>query len=215
VPMIPDPGGGLFLVVHDKRHREWTFVTGGCHHREVINPIRTAIRELEEETRGAVILRRGTYKYMSFKALDAMYHVFLFQVNIDPRYTIDRFNYEKWKMDTRQVCFRTIYDENDSLKFVTLDELRKCNVWPFITENLLDNPEFHDLLASDSHHNFSIEISNDRKQNRTFGEAQGPRRDLRWLGNQAAVANSGADSQARGPREASEADGPSVPQLGV
>lgn len=216
VPVIPDPGGPRFLIVHDKRHKEWTFVTGGCHHREVINPIRTAIRELEEETRGAVIIRRGSYKYMSFEALDAVYHVFVFIVNLDPRYVTDRFNYEKWKMDTRQVCFRTIYDENDSVKFVTMDELMKCApIWPLITENILENPEFHELIASEKEHKFSIEIANDRKQGQKSGEASGTRGDVRWVGNQAALADSCPDSQARGPAETPKSHGASIPRLGV
>ena len=168
--MIQDPGGAKFLLVHDKRYHEWTFVTGGCHHREVINPIRTAIRELEEETRGVIMLRNGMYKYFKFEALGAMYHVFIFRVSLDSQYVIDRFNYEKWKMDTKQVCFRTIYDENDSVKFLNLDEIRNCpTLWQFVTDNILKNPEFHELLASDIEHKFSIEIANDKKQGRAGG----------------------------------------------
>jgi len=49
-----------FLLVHDRRYKEWTFVTGGCRKREVYNPIRCAVRELEEETRGILNLKKGT-----------------------------------------------------------------------------------------------------------------------------------------------------------
>jgi 8-oxo-dGTP pyrophosphatase MutT (NUDIX family) len=48
-----------FLIVHDRRYREWTFVTGGCRRREVYNPLRCALRELEEETRGLIKLKKG------------------------------------------------------------------------------------------------------------------------------------------------------------
>ena len=44
------------LIVHDRRYQEWTFVTGGCRRREVLNPLRCAVRELEEETRGTINL---------------------------------------------------------------------------------------------------------------------------------------------------------------
>lgn len=166
IPVIQDPGGERrFLLVHDKRFREWTFVTGGCHHREVINPIRTAIRELEEETRGVIVLRRGTYKYFKFDVPNALYHVFIFYVSLDSEYTVDRFNYEMWKMDTKQVCFRKNYDENDSLKFSNLSEIRNCSrLWSFINDNVIANPEFHDVLASKVEHKFSLETTDDRKQ---------------------------------------------------
>ena len=51
IPVTRDPDGGppKFLVVHDRRYKEWTFVTGGCRRREVFNPLRCAIRELEED----------------------------------------------------------------------------------------------------------------------------------------------------------------------
>jgi len=55
-----------FLTVRDKRFREWIFVTGGCRRREIDNPIRTALRELEEETRGVLSLKRGEYTTYTF-----------------------------------------------------------------------------------------------------------------------------------------------------
>lgn len=177
--MIQDPGGTRFLIVHDKRYKEWTFVTGGCHHREVINPIRTAIRELEEETRGVVVLRRGTYKYFKFAAPSAWYHVFIFKISIDSGYAIDRFNLEKWRMDTKQVCFRKNYDENDSMMFLRLDQIRECSpLWSFIKDNVIENPEFHQVLASETEHNFSLETTDDRKQ----GKASAAAARAEWKG---------------------------------
>jgi 8-oxo-dGTP pyrophosphatase MutT (NUDIX family) len=172
IPFIQDPGGPRFLLVHDKRYKEWTFVTGGCHHREVINPIRTAIRELEEETRGVIALRKGTYKYFKFAAPSAWYHVFIFKVSLDTSITVDRFNHEKWRMDTKQVCFRKNYDENDSMVFLRIDQIRECGrLWQFIQENVIDNPDFYNVLASETEHKFSLETSDDRKQAKTATEA--------------------------------------------
>ena len=54
-----------FLTVRDKQFKEWIFVTGGCRRREIFTPLRTALRELEEETRGVVSLKEG--EYTSFK----------------------------------------------------------------------------------------------------------------------------------------------------
>ena len=45
-----------YLTVCDKRWDDWTFVTGGCRKREVGWPIRTALRELEEESRGVIAI---------------------------------------------------------------------------------------------------------------------------------------------------------------
>ena len=39
-----------FLTVRARRFKDWIFVTGGCRRREIPNPIRCALRELEEET---------------------------------------------------------------------------------------------------------------------------------------------------------------------
>ena len=54
------------LIVHDRRYKEWTFVTGGCRRREVYNPLRCAIRELHEETRGIIDVKSGSYTYFRF-----------------------------------------------------------------------------------------------------------------------------------------------------
>ena len=49
----------IFLTVRDRRFKDWIFVTGGCRRREITNPIKCALRELDEETRGVVSLKRG------------------------------------------------------------------------------------------------------------------------------------------------------------
>jgi 8-oxo-dGTP pyrophosphatase MutT (NUDIX family) len=55
-----------FLTVRDYRFKDWIFVTGGCRRREIINPLRCALRELEEETRGVVSLKNGEYTEFKF-----------------------------------------------------------------------------------------------------------------------------------------------------
>ena len=66
IPVIYNGDVPRFLTVRDKRFKEWIFVTGGCRRREINNPLRTALRELEEETRGVVSLKRGEYTTFSF-----------------------------------------------------------------------------------------------------------------------------------------------------
>jgi ADP-ribose pyrophosphatase YjhB (NUDIX family) len=152
IPVTEIDGELKFLIVHDKRFREWTFVTGGCRHREIYNPIRTALRELEEETRGVVALRSGTYKYFRFNAVfepyeKAIYHAFIFHVQLDTDSVVEKFNEEKTKMDNNQVYFRKNYDENDSLMFSSIQDIRNCDsTWKFIIEKILDNRDFYEAL---------------------------------------------------------------------
>lgn len=155
-----------FLLVHDRRYSEWTFVTGGCRKREIINPLRCALRELEEETRGLLNLKNGTCSYFKFQTIQkdfdgefpAIYHVYIidYQITRDQQnYIVQRFNEEKQKMDLRQMCFKKQYDENDFLDFDTLDGLKKRHVWPMITTHVLENPDFYTKLK-DERREFSL-----------------------------------------------------------
>lgn len=159
-----------FLLVHDRRYKEWTFVTGGCRKREVYNPIRCAVRELEEETRGILNLKKGTYSYFKFQTLQkefdtvgdefmAIYHVYIIYVPLtlaDQKSLVSRFEEEKRKMDLKLMCFRKQYDENDSMDFDTLEGLKKRKVWPMITSFVIENPEFHIALHSANRQTFSL-----------------------------------------------------------
>jgi len=154
-----------FLIVHDRRYREWTFVTGGCRRREVYNPLRCAVRELEEETRGTINLKRGSYAYFKFvtdtpeprdieDGVDVInhYHVYVFDLPmtaIEHRHIVKRFTEEKDKMEGAQVPFRKNYDENDDCKFETLEAIsQRGNLWPMIRQHVITNPEFHRALVS-------------------------------------------------------------------
>ena len=74
-----------FLTVRDRRFKDWIFVTGGCRRREIYNPLRCALRELEEETRGIVSLKKGEYTSFVFTVkesptVDLVYNVFIFSL---------------------------------------------------------------------------------------------------------------------------------------
>lgn len=149
------------LIVRDRRYKEWTFVTGGCNRREVDTPLKCALRELEEETRGTIVIRSGRYSYFMFEVpqvnrdeeFTAVYHVYILDYSIT-RETQDElvieFDVEKQKMDANLRAFRRQYDENDSMEFDTIEGIKKRgNVWPMIRTNILENPEFYKQLAGE------------------------------------------------------------------
>ena len=59
-----------FLTVRDRRFKEWLFISGGCRKREVSNPIRCALRELEEESRGTMNVKSGVYNSFTFETTE-------------------------------------------------------------------------------------------------------------------------------------------------
>lgn len=168
IPIV-DTGQGLkFLVVHDKRHHEWTFVTGGCKYKEIFNPIKCAVRELEEETRGVVSLKNGHYKYFRFSAQPSndpiefsMYHVYIFHIglvsNEELKHIEEKFFREKEMMDTNKITFRKNYDENDSMKFLTLDDILTCkNLWKFIFDNVISHEQFLNCISPSNVRHFNL-----------------------------------------------------------
>jgi len=168
VPVTRDVEGGplKFLLVHDRRYKEWTFVTGGCRRREIFNPLRCAIRELEEETRGIINLKKGVYSYFSFsfkdhEGVNNVYHVYVFEMpELTPtaqNHVVRRFNEERTKMEGRQVPFRKNYDENDSCEFDTLEGITKRrDLWEMIRTHVLKNPAFHRVLTSPEKQQFLL-----------------------------------------------------------
>jgi 8-oxo-dGTP pyrophosphatase MutT (NUDIX family) len=164
-----------FLVVHDRRYREWTFVTGGCRRREVYNPLRCAVRELEEETRGLVNLKRGSYSYFKFTTntpeprdiedgVDVLnhYHVYVFNLPMtsnEHKHIIKRFTEEKHKMEGAEVPFRKNYDENDECRFETIESISRCpNLWPMIRAHVIKNPEFVQAIRARNKTPFNLKI---------------------------------------------------------
>ena len=148
-----------FLTVRDRRFKEWIFITGGCRKSEISNPIRCALRELEEETRGVINLKRCKYSYFKFHVVDhdgtpLVYHVYIivFDINrIIQRNIIREFYNEKIKMDVKKKNKESIkrtYDENDMINFETLDEFNRKPRWSLIVDNIINNPDFYVCLTS-------------------------------------------------------------------
>lgn len=168
-----------FLTMRDRRFKEWLFVTGGCRKREVFNPLRCALRELEEETRGVINIKKGKFSHFKFTTKERneeekrkdiqdgvevtlVYNVYILEFNINKciqSNLINRFNYQKIKTEMRKknkLPIKRIYDENDYMCFETLEEFRKRKVWPLIEKNILNNPEFYLKLTSSNRKFFNI-----------------------------------------------------------
>jgi 8-oxo-dGTP pyrophosphatase MutT (NUDIX family) len=159
IPVCFIQGEPHFLIVHDKRFREWTFITGGCRKREIFNPLRCALRELEEETRGVINITHGSYSYFKFTLTDCcdvlnVYHVYIidFPMSLkDQEVFISQFYHRKQLMDTNQIRFKKQYDENDSIEFDTMNGIKhRKNIWVMIQQKVLDNIDFHNALYSDN-----------------------------------------------------------------
>jgi hypothetical protein len=164
IPVTFSGGVPKFLTMRDKRFKEWIFVTGGCRRREIFYPLRCAIRELEEETRGVVSLRKGEYTSFSFTVkespqVDLEYTVFIFFVDysrVQQADLVKQFNEEKYKMHTNKIPMKRTYDENDYMSFDTLPEFNARNRWDRIVHNVVRNPEFCACVSSPNRKSFTI-----------------------------------------------------------
>jgi hypothetical protein len=129
----------------------------------VYNPLRCAIRELHEETRGIIDIKSGAYAYFRFTTnykgpgdteADAdtvsVYHVYVLDLPmtaIEQKYTVQRFNEEKVKMETAQVPFKKNHDENTAMIWDTLEGIQaRKDLWILIRECIFGNPDFRKAL---------------------------------------------------------------------
>jgi len=153
-----------FLTVRDKRFKEWIFVTGGCRRREIFYPLRCALRELEEETRGVISLKKGEYTSFVFNvkespSVDLEYTVFVFFVDYsrtEQSELVKKFNDEKFKMNTKKIQMKRTYDENDYMSFDTLQEFNARTQWDRIVQHVVKNPEFYACVSSLNRKTFAI-----------------------------------------------------------
>jgi|TARA_B110000046_G_C12778710_1_gene308052 hypothetical protein len=156
-----------FLTVRDWRFKDWIFVTGGCRRREITNPIRCALRELEEETRGVVSLKNVEYTEFKFihkesPTVDLEYNVFIFFVNYtrtEQNNQIKKFYEEKAKMNLKKMNnqpIRKTHDENDYMSYDTLPEFNSRKRWKLIIDNVIKNPQFYACVQSHNRKKFSI-----------------------------------------------------------
>ena len=167
IPVSFADGKTKFLTVRDWRFKDWIFVTGGCRRREIYNPLRCALRELEEETRGVVSLKSGQYTEFKFihkesPTVDLEYNVFIFFVNynkVQQQDLVKKFYDEKQKTSIKKALrqpYKKTYDENDFMSFDTLEEFNGRKRWKLIIDNIIKNPEFYSCISSLNRKTFSI-----------------------------------------------------------
>jgi hypothetical protein len=180
IPIVKSgTGDPKFLTVKDSRHQEWIFVTGGCKKSEVDNPLRCGLRELEEETRGAVNIKTGDFSEFQFESnyrspeeikkdrfegliVTLVYHVYLIDLHITQEQQtkiVDDFHTNKARMEMNKkdgLRIKKAYDENDDISFDTLEEFNKKTRWKLIVNNIIENPKFYDLMNSSKTQNFNI-----------------------------------------------------------
>ena len=167
IPVSFADGKPRFLTVRDTRFKDWIFVTGGCRRREILNPIRCALRELEEETRGVVSLKNGQYTEFKFihkesPTVDLEYNVFIFFVNYsrsEQQGQIKKFYEDKHKTSVKKSLRQPIkktYDENDFMSYDTLEDFNARKRWSLIIDNVIKNPEFYACMSSLNRKTFSI-----------------------------------------------------------
>ena len=156
-----------FLTVRDWRFKDWIFVTGGCRRREILNPLRCALRELEEETRGVVSLKNGEYTEFKFTVkesptVDLEYNVYIFFVDYnraEQHSQVKKFYEEKQKTSLKKLMNQPIkktHDENDYMSYDTLEEFNSRKRWKLIVDNVLKNTQFYACITSLNRKTFSI-----------------------------------------------------------
>ena len=156
-----------FLTVRDWRFKDWIFVTGGCRRREILNPLRCALRELEVETRGVVSLKNGEYTEFKFTVkesptVDLEYNVYIFFVDYnraEQHSQVKKFYEEKQKTSLKKLMNQPIkktHDENDYMSYDTLEEFNSRKRWKLIVDNVLKNPQFYACITSLNRKTFSI-----------------------------------------------------------
>jgi ADP-ribose pyrophosphatase YjhB (NUDIX family) len=159
VPYVRRGDAVQFMVVKDRKHKEWTFVTGGVKARET--DLQAAARELREETKNALDLDlegktrcfrfHTRYREASELAADRVrnevittaYSAFLVDVsdmNVQNIKTVFR--------STKNL--KGAYNENADLTFETLDSFsKKTHVWKFIRDHVLSSSRFQEIVQNE------------------------------------------------------------------
>jgi 8-oxo-dGTP pyrophosphatase MutT (NUDIX family) len=182
IPICLTERGHVFLTVRDRRFKDWIFIAGGCRKREISNPLRCALRELEEETRGVFVLRTGEYSYFTFTTRNRttaeqkndisnnvdviyIYHVYIFHLTLSEEErvkTMKRFIEERNKTDQLKqlnIPIRRTHDENDRMMWDNLENFSEKKQWETIKTHILNNPAFRESIYSSNIVKFNTRIT--------------------------------------------------------
>ena len=121
-----------YLLVRDRMHQEWTFISGCCRHNE--KPVNCAMRELREETKDAVNIVFTRFNCRTFQmsarknCVNMLYSVYIVDITNykSPAEIVNQF-----KASTRQ---GKAYNENDDLCFTTLEAAKAKVMWSVSTQ---------------------------------------------------------------------------------
>ena len=157
IPYIKTKHDIHFLIVKDKENNEWTFVTGGAKPNESFE--QCAIRELHEETKGSLDIRKHgisltrfySYYFKNEIVKDRVlmhYKVFFLPLH--------RFGYDTkscYKLEERFIQNvnkfpNPEFNETSSLKIISYNELYKYDFWDFIKIKVLFSQYFREYLIN-------------------------------------------------------------------
>lgn len=144
IPRIRDK----YIVVQDKKFKEFTFVVGGCKRNE--SSVACALRELAEETRNAVVVNPRLLQQPSFtfssrdrskQELQAdknqkvfvtmVYNAFIVDVNVP-------FSQIKRLYDSKNFFNNKAYTETSGIYLMSYKELMDSpRTWKMMKENVL------------------------------------------------------------------------------
>jgi len=176
IPFMTDSHGRVrFVVIKEARFDEWSFVCGNCRKNEISNPLKTALRELREETLDTLVLSaplKYIFKYSSMvineKELDGkgteqiLFHIFVFNIQgikppgvIKNYYTRMKRNYKRSIRD---------YRETIGIAFMTITDLSRKKMWPFIINKLINNQYFWEDVAFLRNENYKCKLQYDKEQ---------------------------------------------------
>ena len=143
----------LYLVVHDRMYKEWTFISGGKKMSEMASSC--ASREVLEETRNLVHIDPGqlekSIQYQIVykdKNVNTSYTVFFAELGISDQEikAIENTFAFRCKQNPSEFCREM--NENDDLKFMTIEQIHaEKHVWPFI-EEVINSKHFLNILST-------------------------------------------------------------------
>lgn len=132
-----------FLIVENRAHQEWTFISGTCEANE--KPIACALRELMEETLGLVCVDRfpKTTKRIRLQLPNCRYDVFFVPI---------RKNYRLWGQIKQLLdqfdLFQDDTSENSGVSVCTFSQFQRKRVWPFLRNHILQHSEFLSVMST-------------------------------------------------------------------
>lgn len=152
-----------FLIVKDRTHKEWTFITGGCKSHE--SDADSAVRELVEETRNIINIDRAQFDAIKFEFVTT-YREPQQRIKDRERGELVMTAYSMFFIDMTLLNapsplelrakfrntknLRGAFNENLDITFETLNSFMNKNfVWRFIKQVVVKNPDFikyHDNL---------------------------------------------------------------------